>query len=814
MVMAGAAGRRLYTVTRITAILALVLPSCLLAAGPTADLARRILDAGLDPEECYRVRDLRFARDEVRVYLTDGYLVFGKPVNGVRLSAVFSGEMEGGDAEVLVMPPQRAERVSLAAFANTPNLDEHFSSAIFLFTDDTYPELLRQIGARPEPPKRTAKEGALMAEVWQPVLRNLVSSFQLRAMKDLLSDDRPLRGFFYAAVSGRTLDNFDVMFDPRAREQVTLGRISVRDNRSYFDVWTRFRGRSFRNQTRTVPDADVTLTNYRIDASLDPKLRMRVATQATITPGPDGRRAVLFDISPQMRVTEVRIDGAPVEVFQRESLRSSLIRGDVNETFLVVPPQPLEPGRQYEIEFRHDGEVITDAGNNVYFVGARGAWYPNRSTQFAKYDLTFRYPKELDLVATGKVYDETVSGPVKITRRRTDSPVRMAGFNLGRYEHEAVTRGGYTVEVYANRRVEPALQRGSRILVVPPPPPGPPGNRRWTVDLYPFPMENEPPTRLEQLALEIANGLEFMASRFGAPVLRLLTVAPIPGTFGQGFPGLIYLSTLAYLDPTFRPPSARSQEQELFYSEILHTHETAHQWWGNVVTSASAEDEWLMEALANYSALLYLEKRKGQRAAESVLARYKERLLRKTEGGKTVESAGPIIWGPRLYTSQTPGAWRVITYEKGSWIIHMLRRRMGDERFLAMLGQLRRRYQFQPVTTDEFRKLAAEFLPPKTFDPQLEAFFDQWVYQTGVPSLKLNYSVKGKAPAVRLTGAVTQADVDGDFSAYVPVEIQMPKGRPVVEWVRTSSEGAAFSVALRQAPSKVSLDPGNDILRR
>ncbi len=794
--------------------MALCLPSCVFGAGPTADLAKAILDAGLDQEECYRVRDLRFSRDEVRVYFTDGYLIFGKPVNGVRLSAVFSGEVEGGDAEVLLMPPQRAERVSLASFANTPNLDEHFSAGIFLFTDDTYSELLRQIRDRREPLKRTPKEGALMVEAWQPVLRNLVSSFQLRAMKDLLSDDRPLHGFFYGAITGRTLGNFDVMFDPRSREQITIGRISVRDDRSYFDVWTRFRGRAFRNQMRAVPDADVTLTNYRIDASLDSRLLMRVATQATITPGPDGRRAILFDISPQMRVSEVRIDGSPAEVFQRDSLRPSLIRGDVNETFLVVPPRPLEPGRQYEIEFRHEGEVITDAGNNVYFVGARGAWYPNRATQFAKYDLTFRYPRELDLVATGKVYDESENGPVKITRRRTDSPVRMAGFNLGRYEHETVTRGGYTVEVYANRRVERALERGARVAVVPPPAPGPPGNRRWTVDLYPFPMDNEPPTRLEQLALEIANGLEFMTAHFGAPVLKLLTVAPIPGTFGQGFPGLIYLSTLAYLDPTFRPASARSQEQELFYSEILHTHETAHQWWGNVVTSASPEDEWIMEALANYSALLYLEKRKGPRAVESVLARYRERLLTKTEAGKTIESAGPIIWGPRLYTSQTPGAWRVITYEKGSWIMHMLRRRMGDERFLAMLGQLRKRYQFQPVTTDQFRKLAAEFLPAKTFDPDLEPFFEQWVYQTGVPALKLSYSVKGKGPAVRLTGTVSQADVDGDFCAFVPVEIQLPKGKPVIEWVRTSSEGATFSLALRQVPSKVTLDPGNDILRK
>jgi aminopeptidase N len=319
---------------------------------------------------------------------------------------------------------------------------------------------------------------------------------------------------------------------------------------------------------------------------------------------------------------------------------------------------------------------------------------------------------------------------------------------------------------------------------------------------------------LERLAEEIAGALEFMAGHFGPPVLKWLTIAPIPGTFGQGFPGLIYLSTLAYLDPKERPATARSELQELFYSEILHAHETAHQWWGNVVTSASYEDDWIMEALANYSALLYLEKRKGNHAVDTVLASYKAHLLSKSEGGNTVESIGPIIWGPRLYNSQAPNGWRIVTYEKGSWIIHMLRRRLGDERFLAMLGQFRQRYQFQAVTTDQFRRAIAEVLAPKSPDPRLEGFFDQWVYGTGIPALKVSYKVSGKPPAVRVSGTVTQSEVPGDFTALAPVEIQFRKGKPLVQWVRTASEPAPFNVTLKQVPTKVVLDPDNSVLRR
>ena len=76
--------------------------------GSAADLARNIHDAGLDPAECYRVRDLSFVKDDIKLYLNDGYLIFSKPVLGQRLAAVFTSNVEGGDGEVIVIPGRRA----------------------------------------------------------------------------------------------------------------------------------------------------------------------------------------------------------------------------------------------------------------------------------------------------------------------------------------------------------------------------------------------------------------------------------------------------------------------------------------------------------------------------------------------------------------------------------------------------------------------------------------------------------------------------------------------------------------------------------
>src|SRR5437868_9788679 len=105
---------------------------------------------------------------------------------------------------------------------------------------------------------------------------------------------------------------------------------------------------------------------------------------------------------------------------------------------------------------------------------------------------------------------------------------------------------------------------------------------------------------------------------------------------------------------------------------------------------------------------MFLEKRKGAKAMEQVLDQYRSHLVAKRPDGTTVESSGPVTWGVRLLSSYGEDVWRVIIYEKGSWIIHMLRRYMGDERFARFLAELPKRYSGSVLTTAGFRHMAAE----------------------------------------------------------------------------------------------------------
>ncbi len=790
--------------------------SSLWAAGPPpatdllkgAELARSIRDAGFDPEECYRVRDLSFQKEDIRLYFTDGYLIFAKPVSGEPRSALFTTEVEGGDGEVILLPPHRGERQSLALFTQSANLDEHFRTVLMVFSDGSG-RALRDRMAKDGSGRKAGEMGALLASKWNPVLSNIATGFEMRLVTDLLAPAQA-PGMLFLAVGGQQLGNFDILYDPYSHEQIMAGQLAEHGGNLGYNIWTSFAARSRRTGANKPPDPWFTLANFRINAALAADLGMKATTRVTARIGARPLRVFPLTISRAMKVTSARIDGAPAELFFQDSVRGRAMRSDDNDAFLLVAPDSLAAQSEHELEFEHEGAVIVPAGNGVFYVNSRATWYPGAGGAFATYDLTFRYPKGLTLVSAGDMAEDRTEGDWRVTRWRTPVPIRLAGFNLGDYRKVSGNAAGYTIEVYGNRHLETALQHPQTETILPQAPTGHRSMRKLSNTDPPVPeihTDPDPLARLHAVAANVSSSLEFFSSKFGPPALKTLTVAPIPGAFGQGFPGLVYLSTLSYLDPRELPQSLRSQQRQLLFSDLMEAHEVAHQWWGNVVTADSNQDVWLLESLANYSALLWIEKNKGTKAFEGILDEYREHLLAKDSSGRTFESAGPIVWGDRLDSAGAPDAWRIITYEKGAWILHMLRRRMGDERFFKMLAELRHRYEFRSISTADFQSLVKEFHPPDLKEAAVDDFFDNWVYATGIPALKVQYSFRGVPPAVKLSGTLTLSGVEDDFSVEVPVEIQFAKGAPRTLWVPASSGEVPFSITLHQSPVRAGVPP-------
>jgi hypothetical protein len=795
------------------------LASALLNARPASEVAAALKEASFDTERCWRIRDLQIVREEIKVYLTDGFLIFSKPVAGQPVAALFVTEVEGGDGEIILMPPTAGERQSLARFTQSPNLNEHFKSAFFLFTDGTAAELeaaIKERAAKPSP-----EMGTLLANEFSGTLRNLLSSFEIRLIHDLTSEVNPKMGLFFAALGGTAHGNFDVIHDPQARDQIVAGQIANRDNRTFYNIWTSFPTRRLRNDPSLEPaEQDFKIETVTIDAEIAADLQLSATTtlKVRVPEGTGARRvrnAFAFDISRRVRVREVKIDGKPATVLQRENLRSNLLRGNDNELFLVACDEPLTPG-EHIFEFRQEGNVVLQAGNGVYFVSARGTWYPHHGLQFAEYDLTIKHPKHLTVVATGDLVEERLGEDYRVTKRRITAPVRLAGFNLGEYKRTAATRGGLQIEIYANKSVESGLATARRDIVLPPSqPPGIPRGVPRTPALSQVILQAPPPdptAQLGYLANEVAEAFDFLSKQLGAPPLKTLAVSPIPGTFGQGFPGLIYLSTISYLPPRDRPAFASDSMQQTFFSDLLVAHEVAHQWWGNAVSTTGYRDEWIMEALANYSALMLLERKRGAKVVDDVLARYREHLTEKRDGAPALDAAGPIRLGARLESSETPGAYRALVYEKGTWIVHMLRKRLGDAAFNALLKEIYGKYARQRFTTGDLRTLAAAKLPAGTIDKSLENFFAAYVEGTGIPALTLRAKITRTAKGATAAVEIDQAGVDEDFSIDVPVEIDYGRGKVETRWVRTDGARTGVTFALAALPLKVSLDSRNTIL--
>ena len=181
-------------------------------------------------------------------------------------------------------------------------------------------------------------------------------------------------------------------------------------------------------------------------------------------------------------------------------------------------------------------------------------------------------------------------------------------------------------------------------------PPGTPPLRilRWATICPTLPPS--PAGFLKQLAREIDSSIRFYELYSGPFPFRNLGVSQIPGAFGQGWPGLLYLSTLSFLPDEAQYRAGLSPTGRAFFTDVVPFHEVAHQWWGNVVGWSSYQDQWIDEAIAEYLALQFADSKKTQdHPLNTWLTNYRKRLTTKAEGeDRAPGDIGPVIAGRRL----------------------------------------------------------------------------------------------------------------------------------------------------------------------
>ncbi|HEX6544850.1 MAG TPA: M1 family aminopeptidase, partial [Bryobacteraceae bacterium] len=558
-----------------------------------------------------------------------------------------------------------------------------------------------------------------------------------------------------------------------------VGKVAIEGGVPQFQNWT-----SFLPKKAVAPPASIFHTTaYRIEADISPDLTVSAVTKFTATTARANCRAMALEIASKMKVTNATINGQTAEVVQPQSLDNT---GDTDgQKFLLVSADPLPAGAPLNVEVHHQGSVIHDEGEGIYFVEARNIWFPRFSFDTATFDLTFHCPSRLRIVSSGRLVSEKVDGDMRVVHRVLDSPAQFVGFNLGDFVGVEREQSPFRVEFYANRAIVDRINNAHALSAM-------------HTDGF--------PAELAGMADRTAKLLREFGAEWGPPPTNNVAVTPIPGTFGQGFPGLIYLSINSYLPPLLRPPNIRDTLLSSFYSDLMLPHEIAHQWWGNLIVANDYRSGWLTEALANYAALNVYKDQRGTAASDELLAFYRSELESTTASGKQLEAEGPLNVGIRLRAINA-NAWRVITYDKGTWVIRMLAQRMGGhDRFLAFERALIQATKDQGVSNETFRKVAAGFLLSGDPDPTLEYFFDSWVYGIGVPRLTLHRSSAHDY-------ILRQSGVAEDFSVDVPIRVERPGKKVAVQWVRSSSEGTPFTIS-GGGPVQVALPVGSDFLYR
>jgi hypothetical protein len=763
----------------------------------------------LDATRVFPVSDLTLRRDALHFAFTEGTLVFFQALEGKVTGAVFLGR-----GHVVATPRDPGERRSLSQVLGVPILDQTFTSAYLRFTDDTAAELEHEIESNRTQP---VSDGELVAR-WERGLPMLAPPHSLRIMEDLLSRE-PLP-YFYALLQSDSVGRFDAVVDERREEEIMIGQTHLENGAPSYDVWASFRTES----AAAKPLEHFVPIGYAVDSTIAEDLSLDGKTSLDLKAVRSGERVVHLELSRNLTVTEVLgDDGRPVTFFQNQDLSPQDVMRRGNDSIVVVLPEAKNAGDEFHLQVKYHGNVITRAGNGVEFVGERGTWFAHVGGEhFAPFDLAFRWPKRLTLVATGAKMESHEDADSKSGRWRSEIPFATAGFNLGEYKVAAIGEAP-KVRIYANKELEDTIakrlqERGSTQLETTPSFVHPLSGAVSTVVIAPPPPS--PSDALNELGSQVLDSIHYFSQMNGPFPFEHLDIAQIPGSFGQGWPELVYLSTLAFLPASTQEEAGIGEWAQRASRNLMPFHEVVHQWWGNQTVAASYRDTWIAEGLANYLSILYSDSKKpGDHRLASWLEHYRAELLAKPPGSnEPVEQMGPLTLGPRLISAKLPDAYATIIYGKGTWVIHMLRELMRepgaadpDAKFRGLLHSVLNEYKFQPLTTQDFQR-AIERHMNAAMDLEgthrMDWFFDDWVRGIGVPHYSAKFEVREKGQAFVVSGTLEQKGVADSFTAPVPLYGTRVGGKPQkLGLVVTTGPETRFRFTAKTRPARVVIDP-------
>jgi len=229
--------------------------------------------------------------------------------------------------------------------------------------------------------------------------------------------------------------------------------------------------------------------------------------------------------------------------------------------------------------------------------------------------------------------------------------------------------------------------------------------------------------------------------------------------------------------------------------EALLAHEIAHQWFGNSATEIDWPHLWLSEGFATYFTLIYQEKVKGKEFLQEELKQDRNQIISFCK-----KYPNPVIDSTQKDLMKLLNA---NSYQKGSWILHMLRKKVGDEVFQKIIRTYYSTYRLSYASSADFEQIAE-----KISGIELTQFFNQWLRTPGIPKLSIREYIQEKT----FKASITQMQNKAIFNLSLKIQINFKDGSSTLETIQLNDRLTQFEKKYSKKISSFVLDPNVELL--
>ena len=503
------------------------------------------------------------------------------------------------------------------------------------------------------------------------------------------------------------------------------------------------------------------ITNYRIEAQLNPdEHTLRAGADITFVPQ-DATRSIVFELNGSLHVDGVEKDGKLLTGFVQDAVGAGALGPNVR----IDLGQVIPANQPATVRIRWSGALTSPEGGplankRLAYVGSEGSylmyasrWFPfhDYAADRATSDITIIVPTGM---LVGGVSDDPVNPQVDkngVTRFRfvNKQPVLIGNFVAGQYVAKTLRMGRYELQFFVK-----------------------PGS------------EN----RITNYGELMGHALEFYTNEYGAPAFgtRLIIAQTDDETMETySGPGMLFLASKLF-------DSARGASEERLEREV------AYQWWGQTVGLKSFDDAWISQGLAEWSAFAFRETTLTGAQLDAAQREEQERAL-------TFEQTSSIVRAPSALDDQS-AAYKSIVFYKGAMVFRMLRESLGTQKFNQLLRKFLEQFRNKSASIDDFERLASQVA-----GKNMRYFFAQWVEGTGVPEFSVDYQIiRTRSGKFRTRGTIRQ-----NFeNLHLPVELTLhSEGDSQTKILYLDGTSEDFDFESNGQPVSAEVDPNDKILR-